>query len=119
MNLAERPGAFASRKRVAPYSGLGEWLWLYFAASLAAVTALGGVVVNESHRFLQLDIGLSSGQNLAHPSDIVLKDVFVQGLRNLHPTNERECRNVHTAIGDLGHLAHYNWRPWPLGSGSI
>jgi len=35
----------------------------------------------------------------------VLQDMFVQGVRNLQPADECECRDVLTAIGDLGLFA--------------
>jgi len=35
----------------------------------------------------------------------VLEEVLVQGVRNLQPTDERECRDILTAVGDFGKLA--------------
>jgi len=34
----------------------------------------------------------------------VLEKVFVQRVRDLHPTDECECRDVLTAVGDLDEL---------------
>jgi len=52
-----------------------------------------------------MDVGLSSGYNLVHPSDIVLQKLLVQGVNDLHPDDERECRDVLVAVGDPGHSA--------------
>ena len=42
---------------------------------------------------------------LHHPSDIVLQKMFVQWVRDLKPTDEHECRDVLTTVGDLDQLA--------------
>ena len=34
----------------------------------------------------------------------MLEKVFIQRVRDLHPTDECECRDVLTAVGDLGKL---------------
>jgi len=63
-------------------------------------------VIDESlHHFLQLDVGLSYRQNITHPSDIVLEEVFEHGVKNMSIVDERECIDVLTAIGDLDLLA--------------
>ena len=35
----------------------------------------------------------------------MIEEVLVQGVRNLQPAGERECRDVLTAVGDLDQLA--------------
>jgi len=35
----------------------------------------------------------------------VLEEVLVQEVKNLQPTDERECRDILTAVGDFGKLA--------------
>ena len=35
----------------------------------------------------------------------MIEDVLVQGVRNLQVTDEHECRNVLTAVGDFDELA--------------
>jgi len=67
--------------------------------------ALGGVVGGSLHCLLQFDVRLSSKQNLAHPGDIVLQEMFVQGVRNMQLADECECRDVLTAVGNLDQLA--------------
>jgi len=62
------------------------------------------VVGGNLHCLLQLDVKLCSGENLAYPSDIVLKEVFVQGLRGLEPADEYKCIDVFTIVGDFGEL---------------
>jgi len=53
------------------------------------------------HRLFQLDIKLSSRGYLAHLSEIVLQEAFVQGVSNLQPTDECERRDLFTAIRDF------------------
>ena len=48
----------------------------------------------------RVDLGIK----LAHLNDIVLQKMFVQGVRDLQLTDERECRDVHTIVGDLDQL---------------
>ena len=59
------------------------------------VAVLRGMVEESIHRLLQLDVRLYSGENLAHPSDIVLEEVLVQGVRNMQPADECESRHLH------------------------
>ena len=43
-------------------------------------------MVRESlHRPFELNVGLSMGKNLAHLGDIVIQEMFVQGVGNLQP----------------------------------
>jgi len=35
----------------------------------------------------------------------LFKEVLVQGVKNLQPADERECRDVLTAVRDFGELA--------------
>jgi len=44
---------------------------------------------------------LSSGKDLAHLGDIVFQEVFVQGMSDLQPADERERGDFFTTIGDL------------------
>ena len=34
----------------------------------------------------------------------MLQQMFVYGVRNLQPIDERECRGIFTAVGNLGEL---------------
>jgi len=69
------------------------------------IARLLGVIGESLHCLLQLNVGLSSGQDLFHPSDIVLQVVLIQGVRDLHPANKRECKDVLIIVGDLDQLA--------------
>ena len=71
----------------------------------STITRLCGVVEKSFHYILQLVVRLCLGENLANPSDVVLQEVFIQGMRHLQPVDERECRYVFTTVGDLGELA--------------
>jgi len=44
-------------------------------------------------------------QDLAHPSDIMLEKVLMQGVRNLQPSDEHKCKDILTAMGDFEKLA--------------
>ena len=48
---------------------------------------------------------MSSGEDLAHLGDVVLQEVFVQGVSDLQPTDECERRDLFTTIRDFGKLA--------------
>ena len=69
------------------------------------VAMLHGMVGESLHCFLQLDAGLCLRQDLAHLSDIALEEMLVQGVRNMQSADERECRDVLTAVRDFGKLA--------------
>ena len=34
----------------------------------------------------------------------MLEEVLIQGVKNLQPADERECRDIFTAVGNLGEL---------------
>jgi len=57
------------------------------------------------HGFLLLNVRLGPGQDLTHPHDVMLQQVFVLGVRDLQPTDECEYRDIILAIGNLGKLA--------------
>jgi len=42
--------------------------------------------------------------DLTHPSDIKLEEVLIQGVTNLQPADECECRDVLIAVWDFGEL---------------
>ena len=71
----------------------------------SVIARLCGVIGGSLHYIFQLDVGLSLRQDFAHLSDIVLQEVIVQGMRDLHPTNEHERGDVLTTVGDFGQLA--------------
>ena len=48
-----------------------------------------------------MDVRLSSGEDLAILGVIVLQEVFVQGVRDLQPTDEHECGNFFTTLETL------------------
>ena len=65
----------------------------------SVVTALSRVVGGSLYYLIQLDVKLSSGQNLAHPSDIVLHEMFVQGVRDWQFADVCECRHPYHSWG--------------------
>ena len=69
------------------------------------IVVLHGMVEGNFHCFLQLDVRLCSGENFAHPSNIVLEEVLVHGVRNLQPVDERESRDIFIAVRDLDELS--------------
>jgi len=48
-----------------------------------------------------VDVRLSLGKNLAHLGDIVLQEMFVQGMNDLQLVDKRECGDFFTRIGDF------------------
>jgi len=70
--------ALAFCRQVAPGSDLGHgWsirprVWLFFV-----IIRLCGVIGGSILCLLQLDVGLSSGQDFAYPSDIMRQKVLV------------------------------------------
>ena len=77
----------------------------YITNYLPVIAALEGVVGGTLHSFLQLDVRLGSTQDFTHPSNVMLQQIFIQGVRNLHPTDECECKDILTAVGNFGQLA--------------
>jgi len=47
---------------------------------------------------------LSSGNDFAHLGD-VLQEVLVQGVSDLQPTDECECEDLLSTVGDFNQLA--------------
>ena len=89
----------ASYRQVALCSNLGHGRLRLQLSFLIA--RLRRVIGGSLHCFFQVDVGLSSWQNLSHLGNIVLKEM----LRNLHPVDEHECIDVLIAVEDLGELA--------------
>ena len=77
--LSEGPGSALSLEcRLPPTLILGMSGGFMLRLRLSfAIFGLCGVVEGSLHYLLQLDVRLRSGENLAHPSDIVLQKVFV------------------------------------------
>ena len=69
---------------------------------LFVIVAFERVVDGTLHSLLQLNARLASKQDLTHSCDIMLQQIFVQGVRNLQPADERECRYIFTAVGNFG-----------------
>jgi len=66
-----------------PPSDLGDGRKLHVAASTCFChRVFDRVIGRDPHCILQLDVGLSSVQNLTHSNGIVLEEVFKQGVRN-------------------------------------
>ena len=62
-------------------------------------------MVEESlHRLFELDVRLSSEEDLAHLGNVVLQEVFIQGLSNLQAADECENNDLFTAIRDFSKL---------------
>ena len=60
-------------------------------------------MIRESlHRLFKLDVTLSSGKDLANIGDVVLQEVFVQGVSNLQHTDKCDGSNFLTTIGSFG-----------------
>ena len=57
------------------------------------------------HSLFQLNIRLGSRHDFTHLCDIILHHMFVSGVRDLQSADERECRYIFTAVGNLGKLA--------------
>ena len=53
-------------------------------------------MVESLYCLLQVDVRLCSVENFTHPSDIVLEEMLVQGVRNIQYVDEREQRHHHS-----------------------
>ena len=52
-------------------------------------------MVESLYCLLQVDVRLCSVENFTHPSDIVLEEMLVQGVRNIQCADECEQRHLH------------------------
>jgi len=62
------------------------------------------VVEGSLHCLFKLDVGLSTGKNLAHLGDVVLQEMLVQGMSNLQAIDESKGDNFLSTIGDFDEL---------------
>ena len=52
-----------------------------------------GAIGGSLHRLFKLDVRLKSGKDFTHLGDVVLQEVFVQGVTNLQASDKYEGEN--------------------------
>ena len=74
-------------------------LFLHFAP------LLGGAVGKTPGSILNLDILLGAGEDGPHLGDLVFHQMFVEGVGDLHPTDERDDNHFAITVIHHSHLA--------------
>ena len=68
----------------------------------STIARFHGVVGGSLYHLFKLNVRLSTGNDLTHLGDIMLQEVFVQRMSDLHPTDQREHGDFFTIIENFG-----------------